>query len=259
MSGKIWLSIVVVILLIGTVVLIAQEKQAGPEQGQRRGQRQRLRAQGQTPATSEPADIDVAPGPRRMKQGQAGISAEPNRPTPQRFDRLLNALTKAYQENDREQMGLLIRKMHQARKELRERREARQQRRQDASEREMDRRRPGRFQPGPERWNEGFGPRHSDRPRPQQHTRGPRYWGPPEHMDRPEHPRPWAGRGWRNWDRAPRRWQRYDDYPQEWPDLRRGWRSWDRGRRGWDNYDYPEERQISPRRWDDDVRSEWDW
>ena len=73
----------------------------------------------------------------------------------QQFDKWLDKLTKAYEDNDKEKMGKLIEKMHQRRETMRQRRGARSEFRQGIRHRGYGQRgRPGRFQGGQDGWGQ---------------------------------------------------------------------------------------------------------
>jgi len=94
MLKKIILVAAVAVLLIGVETLPAQQDEGGNPQ---------------------PEPKHVQKGPKRHKGQEFG---------PQMFDKWLDALAKAHQENDMEKMGELIKKMQQARQEMQKAREA---------------------------------------------------------------------------------------------------------------------------------------
>ena len=91
MSKKVILGIVAAVLLLGAENLFAQEREAN-ERAERAGR--------------------VA-GHKRMEGVQQ--KHQGFRPVQERFDKWFRKLTKAYEDNDREKMGQLLRKMHQFR------------------------------------------------------------------------------------------------------------------------------------------------
>ena len=83
------LGVVVLALLAGTGILIAQEDEDTPKAEQKQ----------------ESCAKQKRPGFRRGQE----------RPIEERFNKWFNSLTKAYEENDREKMGQLLKKMEQRR------------------------------------------------------------------------------------------------------------------------------------------------
>jgi len=199
MSKKIMLVIVAVILLVGAENLIAQERRGRPEsEPKQKGQVEQLRR----PRAGEEAGRARVGGMRRLR----AVEAEPERvralrqkpqqkpvreamrkrveavrgklqqlrPGQEASGRLLDALIKAYRENDREKMGQLIRKMNQLRQRMQKARAA-------PGERVRDLRgRPEAAQPGakkerPERRKAT--PKDPDRPGPPMLRRGMGRWG----------------------------------------------------------------------------------
>lgn len=133
MLKKIILGIVALLLLVGAENLLATEKKDKPKAKQKQEQVQK----GQKKQTSK-AKTEAKKA--RAKKAKAAAVArkrmEARRGKPQQFrpsqvrpmqegsGRLLDELTKAYRENDREKMGQLIRKMHQFRQKVRKARSA---------------------------------------------------------------------------------------------------------------------------------------
>ena len=141
MLKRIVLGIVFLALLSGAGILIAREDEDTPKAEQKR----------------ESCAKQKRPGFRRWQEW----------PIEKRFNKWFNNLTKAYEENDREKMGQLLKKMEQRRQKRQERREARCERRQDFRKRPgAGRGRIGRFHAGPKRRYRGF------------HRRGMGGWGP---------------------------------------------------------------------------------
>ena len=112
MLKKIMLGVVVVVLLVGAENLIAQERRGKPKaEPKQKGPAEQFRRQR---AGEEAGRRDVEgmqQKPQQLRLGQV-------RPMQEGSGRLLDELTKAYRENDREKMGQLLRKMHQTRKRL---------------------------------------------------------------------------------------------------------------------------------------------
>jgi len=141
MLKRIVLGVVVLALLAGTGILIAQEDEDTPKAEQKQ----------------ESCAKQKRPGFRRWQE----------RPIEERFNKWFNNLTKAYEENDREKMGQLLKKMEQQRQKQREKRGAGWERRRNFCKRlDAGRGQIGRFHAGPKRWRRGF------------HRRGMGRWGP---------------------------------------------------------------------------------
>ena len=133
MLKKIILGIVALLLLVGAENLLAMEKKDRPKAEQeQKGPVEQLRRQR---AGEEAGRRDVE-GMQQRRRQRAVSEAEPERvkalqqkpqqlrpgqvrPMQEGSGRLLDELTKAYRENDREKMGQLIRKMHQLRQKVR--------------------------------------------------------------------------------------------------------------------------------------------
>ncbi|MBA7628989.1 hypothetical protein ES703_36486 [subsurface metagenome] len=210
MSKKIMLGIVAVILLVGVENLIAQERKDRPKaEPKQKGQVEQLRRQ----RAGEEAGRGRVEGMQQRRRLRAVREAEPERvkalqqkpqqkavreavrmrkrveavrgklqqlrpgqvrPMQEGAGRLLDELTKAYRENDREKMGQLIRKMNQLRQRMQKARAA-------PGERVRDLRgRPEAAQPGakkerPERRKAT--PKDTDRPGPPMLRRGMGRWG----------------------------------------------------------------------------------
>ena len=131
MLKRIVLGIVVLALLAGTGVLIAQEDEDTPKAEQKQES--------------------------CAKQKRLGFQHWRERPIEKRFNKWFNNLRKAYEENDREKMGQLLKKMEQRRQKRQERREARCERRRNFRKRPIaGRGRIGRFHAAPRRWCGGF-------------------------------------------------------------------------------------------------------
>jgi hypothetical protein len=138
MLKKIMLSIVAAVVLIGAEDLIAQERRGRPEARARqrqKGQAEQPRRQRtdrealrehaeqvqQQRATKEARrermeslrgkPQPIRPGQNQPGFPQGGVPAQPG----QMFGRWLDELTKAYRADDKEEMGQLIKKMHQLR------------------------------------------------------------------------------------------------------------------------------------------------
>lgn len=129
MLNKIILSIVATVMLIGTEDLFAQRRKDDPKAQTKQKQvlqrRQRRKDQAEQPRRQradraavrkrtqnlrdEPQPIRPAENQPMFPQG--GVPAEPR----QMLGRWLDELTKAYRADDREEMGQLLRKMHQLR------------------------------------------------------------------------------------------------------------------------------------------------
>ena len=136
MSKKIMLGIVAVILLVGAEHLIAQERKGRPKaEPKQKGQVEQLRRQ----RAGEEAGRGRVEGMQQRRRLRAVREAEPervkalqqkaqrpgqDRPMQEGSGRLLDELTKAYRENDREKMGQLIRKMNQLRQKMQKARAA---------------------------------------------------------------------------------------------------------------------------------------
>jgi len=163
MSKKIMLVIVAVILLLGAENLIAQERRDRPE-----AEPERVRALQQ-----KPQQKPVREAVRKRVEAVRG-KLQQLRPEQEASGRLLDELTKAYRENDREKMGQLIRKMNQLRQRVQKARVA-------PGERVRDLRgRPEAAQPGakkerPERRKAT--PEDTDRLGPPMLRRGTGRWG----------------------------------------------------------------------------------
>ena len=137
MCKKIALSIVAVVLLIGTQSLIAQERDADRPRGDEvrdrdrpaerqavirdRGERaERGQAEQGERERARRGDQPVPEPPMRMEgRRQPALPAEPLGIELGQKDlgRWLDALTTAYRQNDREKMGEIIRQMHQLRQQ----------------------------------------------------------------------------------------------------------------------------------------------
>jgi len=112
-----------VILLMGAETILAK-KEGKPKEKERQKQKEMLRAERKEKAREEARDEEregeeeggeaVRERPEASPERQP-LFAPPQRPAMQMFGRWLDELTKAYQENDRERMGQLIKKMHQFR------------------------------------------------------------------------------------------------------------------------------------------------
>jgi hypothetical protein len=115
MHKKILLAVMAAVVLVATDYVAAQDAkdpEVRPEQEQMRQGRQRQRGQARQLESERPGrDVGRGSGrrPDRPSDPRAGVA----RPGPQMLDRWLDALTDAYRDNDREQMGRLIRRMHQ--------------------------------------------------------------------------------------------------------------------------------------------------
>lgn len=183
MLKKIILGIVALLLLVGAENLLATEKKDKPKAKQQQEQVQK----GQKKQTSKAKAAAVARKrmearrgkPQQLRPGQA-------RPMQEGAGRLLDELTKAYRENDREKMGQLIRKMHQFRQKVRK-----------AMGVPGEAGRDFRGSPGPAMPFESRRPRAVEKPRPPI-PRTDEDWPrmqPPKDMARPLMP----GRGTRGW------------------------------------------------------------
>lgn len=127
MLKKTMLGIAALILLVGAENLLAVEKKDKPKAKQKQEQVQKGQKKQASKAKTEAKKA-------RAKKAKAAAAArkrmETRRGKPQQLrpgqvqpmqegsGRLLDELTKAYRENDREKMGQLLRKMHQTRKRL---------------------------------------------------------------------------------------------------------------------------------------------
>lgn len=126
MLKKIILGIVALLLLVGAENLLAMEKKDKPKAKQKQEQVQK----GQKKQTSKAKTEAKKARAKKAKAAAARKHMEARRGKPQQLrpgqvrpmqegsGRLLDELTKAYRENDREKMGQLLRKMHQTRKRL---------------------------------------------------------------------------------------------------------------------------------------------
>lgn len=208
MSKKILLGIVVVILLVGADNLLAMEKEDRPKEKQMQKTRR------QAAERAERSEREVGRRREGIRQRDQGLQQfRQNQPVQQMAGRWLDELTKAYQENDREKMGQLIRKMHQLRQRVRQGRAA-------AAERV----RALRETPGPAIPPEGRRPRTVEKPRPRTDEDRPRMQ-PPKDVVRPLTPgrsmggwgQGFQGRGMGGWGRGLRG---------------RGMGGWGRGPRG---------------------------
>jgi hypothetical protein len=132
MSKKIISSIVVVVLLSAVQGVFAEDWYDNP-------QPKRQYRQFQNPRQ----------GRRGLQGGQKQFG--------QRFDEWLDKLTKAYEDNDKEKMGQLIKKMRQQRETMRQRRGARSKFRQGSRHRGYGQRgRPGQLRGGQYGYGQGF-------------------------------------------------------------------------------------------------------
>ena len=134
MLKKIMLGIVVAVLLIEVESFAAQERRGRPEAEQKQeAQAEQLRRRragdeavrkpmgGMQQRQRQRTDREAPRGPKEAAPGKPQpLRTWQNQPTPQMFSRWLNELTKAYQENDREKMGQLLRKIHQLRQKWQE-------------------------------------------------------------------------------------------------------------------------------------------
>ncbi len=199
MLKKTMLGIVALILLVGAENLLAQERRGRPKAEQeQKGPVEQLRRQR---AGEEAGRRDVE-GMQQRRRQRVVRKAKPERvkalqqkpqqlrpgqvrPMQEGSGRLLDELTKAYRENDREKMGQLIRKMHQLRQRVRQGRAA-----------AAEGGRALRDMPSPAMPPEGRRPRTVEKPRPPTDEDWPRMQ-PPEDVDvvRPLMP----GRGMRGW------------------------------------------------------------
>ena len=118
MLKRIMLSTIVAVLLIGADNLVAQEQSSPkprPEQGQVRQGRQRQNAQAKQ-LHRQRGDREASRGPAwATDDATQGSYHRQNRADGPRFGRWFDKLEKAYRENDNEQVGQLIRKMHRLR------------------------------------------------------------------------------------------------------------------------------------------------
>ncbi len=127
MLKKIILGIVALLLLVGAENLLATEKKDKPKAKQKQEQVQKGQKKQTSKAKTEAKKarakkakatavrkrMKAMPGkPQQLRPGQV-------RPMQEGAGRLLDELTKAYRDNDREKMGQLIRKMHQLRQRVR--------------------------------------------------------------------------------------------------------------------------------------------
>ncbi len=128
MLKKTMLGIVALILLIGAENLLATEKKNKPKAKQKQGQVQKGRKKqnnkAKTKAKKAGAEKAKAAATARKRREQARSKSQQSRPganlpSQQMYGRWLDELTKAYQENDKEKMGQLIRKMRQMRQRVR--------------------------------------------------------------------------------------------------------------------------------------------
>jgi hypothetical protein len=111
-----------VILLMGAETILAK-KEGKPKEKERQKQKEMLRAERKEKAREEAREEEREEGKDReavRERPEASperqpLFAPPQRPAMQMFGRWLDELTKAYQENDRERMGQLIKKMHKFR------------------------------------------------------------------------------------------------------------------------------------------------
>jgi len=152
MLKKIMLGIVVLALLAGVENLLAQEKEGKPKAKQKQKQAQKGKAKrlhkqkaGKEAApkrvkalqhkrrqmVAKEAEAKKAKAAAARKRMEKDVRGKPqqfrlrqDRPMQEGSGRLLDELTKAYRENDREKMGQLIRKMHQLRQKVRKARSA---------------------------------------------------------------------------------------------------------------------------------------
>jgi hypothetical protein len=170
------LVVVAVILLVGVENLIAQEGRDRPEaEPKQKGQVEQLRR----PRAGEGTGRARVGGMQQRHRLMAVREVEPNRvralqQKPQRpgqegSGRLLDELTKAYRENDREKMGQLIRKMNQFRQRMQKARSALSKAGPGV------RGRPGAAQPGAKKEHPEIRkapPKDTDRPGPSMEHRG---------------------------------------------------------------------------------------
>jgi len=254
----------ILLAVMATVVLLAADHVAAqdakdPEVGPRQGQ-MRQRRQGQTRQLEAERPARQVRRPDQRSDLRAAVA----RPGPEMFNRWLDALTDAYRDNDREQMGQLIRRIHQLRQGWHRRQGAALERdragvdkdkpqrarpgvRQRA-ERDRKLARPDRAQPDVQR-DPGWLPRRApmrnkdvDRPRRAEPPAAVKKPAPPEPPGRIVRPgrgrfdadimRPWRGQGPRWWAQ---RWRaRAGRGPAPWcPRWRGGAGRWNRGWGRW--------------------------
>jgi len=201
LKKKIVLTIVAMVILLGTENLIAQEREGKPKEKQKHMQKQKAQAkQFHKQQPGRKAGRKWVEG-RIIEQRGPGAGQMYNRPMMgKRFDKWFNQLTKAYHENDREKMGQLLRKMRQLRQRRREGRDTPGGHRRDFLSRPDIGRGRGRhrqFCPDSDRWGRDF-----------PHRGSMRKWGRGfQHMGRP-------GPGFRRRGMNAPRW---DDVPSsEW-------------------------------------------
>ena len=210
MKKIIILVIAAAVLLMGAKALIAQ-KEGKPRQKQKemlraeRKEKVREEARDQEREQGEDREV-VRDRPEGAPEGPQPPAPLPQRPAVQMFDRCLDELTKAYQENDRERMGQLIKRMHQFRQKLQMGRAALGEPLQGRARGwrpDMEEGRPGRFR-GPQEGQRDLQPRGMGRmgrpqtPMPPSEDMGePRPVMPREEMDRlgPDLPSPRGMRG----------------------------------------------------------------
>ncbi len=175
------LGIVAVILLVGVENLIAQEEKGCPiaEQKQK-GQVEQLRRQRalEKPGRGRVEGMQQRRWPRAVREVEPervrALQQKAQRPRQDRLiqdgaGRLLDELTKAYRENDREKMGQLIRKMNQLRQKMQKARVALGERMRDFRGR-PEAARPSAKKERPERRKAA--PKDTDRPGPPMLRRG---------------------------------------------------------------------------------------
>ena len=198
---------IVVVVLIGVESLIAQEGVERPEARPRQQtSAEQLRRQRAAEGVGRERIGDMQPRRQQRADREAVRSRmgdvrdkpqqfrpEQERPVQQMFDRWFNELTKAYQENDRQKMGQLIRKMHQLRQRQRKARPALGERVRDF-----------RVRPGAEKGHPDTDKRRRPGVRKEdsgQIRGGPQGYGfQPRGMDRPDRRKPPEGRG--GWGRG---------------------------------------------------------
>jgi hypothetical protein len=194
MLKKVILGIVAAVLLLGAENLFAQEREAN-ERAEKRTLRRAERA-------GREAGHKRMEGVQQKRQGF--------RPVQERFDKWFRKLTKAYEDNDREKMGQLLRKMHQFREGQTKAKDAVGKRRQDFRGRdEAGKGRHGRFHSGPGKHGQGFQHTGMGRPDPDM---------PPRGMGRRQQRTHGGGRGYRNpgFPHRGMRNRRQDRHSSEW-------------------------------------------